>query len=113
MIQNLIKNVKSRWSMKSTGKTFLDEIDWKQIHHWIDCYGDEWIAVSKLGFRIKCKINMIELSKMNPIWEIDELVNFLLDNGYDGVVNDLTPLPNIMYDISDLYDVWDNLKKHI
>jgi hypothetical protein len=50
---------------------------------------------------------------MNPIWKIDEVVNFLLDNGYDGVVNDLTPLPNIMYDISDLYDVWDNLKKHI
>jgi hypothetical protein len=53
---------------------------------------------------------MIELSKLNPMWEIDEVVNFLLDNGYDTVVNNLTPAPNIEYDISDLYDVWDMLK---
>jgi hypothetical protein len=44
------------------------------------------------------------------MWEIDEVVNYLLDNGYEGVINDLTPSPNIEYDISDLYDVWDRLK---
>jgi hypothetical protein len=53
---------------------------------------------------------MVELSKLDPMWEIDEVVNFLLDNGYDGVLNDLTSVPNIEYDISDLYDVWDMLK---
>lgn len=53
---------------------------------------------------------MIELSKMNPIWEIDEVINFLLDNGYTTIVNDLTPSPNIEYEMDDLYDVWDNLK---
>jgi hypothetical protein len=54
---------------------------------------------------------MIELSKLDPGWEIDELINFLLDNGIDTVINDLTSPPNVEYDISDLYDVWDNLKK--
>lgn len=98
--------------MKHTRKIFMDEINWKQIHHWIDCYGDEWLAVDKFGFRIKCKINMIELSKLNPMWEIDEVVNFLSDNGYDGIVHDCNA-SNIMYGFSEIYDVWDDLKTHI
>lgn len=55
-------------------------------------------------------MKLIELSKMSPIWEIDEVVNFLLDNKYEGIVNDLTPYPNIQYDINDLYDCWNTLK---
>jgi hypothetical protein len=54
---------------------------------------------------------MLELSRLNPMWEIDEVINYLLDNRYDGVINDLTPSPNIEYDISDLFYVWDNLKQ--
>jgi hypothetical protein len=54
---------------------------------------------------------MIELSKLDPTWEIDELINFLLDNGIDTVINDLTLPPNVEYEISDLCNVWENLKK--
>ena len=55
---------------------------------------------------------MIELSKLNPSWEIDEVVNFVLDNRYDGVVNDLMDNPtNLHYDIDDLYKFWNELKK--
>lgn len=55
---------------------------------------------------------MIELSKLNPIWEIDEVVNFVLDNRYDGVVNDMMDNPtNLHYDIDDLYQMWDILKE--
>jgi hypothetical protein len=55
---------------------------------------------------------MIELSKLNPMWEIDEVVNFVLDNRYDGVVNDLMDNPtNLHYDVDDLYEFWNELKK--
>ena len=53
---------------------------------------------------------MIELSKLNPLWESDEVINFLLDNGYNTVVNDLTPAPQIQYDYSDMYQVWNKLR---
>lgn len=96
--------------MKPTGESFMDVVTSELVQYWVDCYGDRWMAVNKWGFRVKCYNMMIELSKLNPMWEIDEVVNFLLDNGYDGVLNDLTSAPNIEYDISDLYDVWDKLK---
>ena len=55
---------------------------------------------------------MIELSKLNPMWEIDEVVNFVLDNQYDGVVNDMMDNPtNLHYDVDDLYEFWNELKK--
>jgi hypothetical protein len=107
----MIKYLKSRWSMKPTGQSFTDVVVGDSVRFWVDCYGDEWMAVDKWGFRVKCENKMVKLSGLNPMWEIDEVVNYLLDNGYVGVINDLTPSPNIEYDISDLYDVWDNLKR--
>jgi hypothetical protein len=107
----MIKWLKSRWSMKPTGETFTDMVSWDIVKYWEDCYGDRWMAVNKWGFRVKFENKMVKLSGLNPMWEIDEVVNYLLDNRYDGVINDLTPAPNIEYGISDLYDVWDNLKR--
>lgn len=55
---------------------------------------------------------MIELSKLNPMWEVDEVVNFVFDNGYIGVVNDMMENPtNLYYDAEDLYEFWNELKK--
>lgn len=55
---------------------------------------------------------MIELSKLNPLWEVDEVVNFVFDNGYIGVVNDVMDNPtNLHYDAEDLYEFWNELKK--
>jgi hypothetical protein len=107
---NIIKNLKSRWSMKPTGQSFTDVVTYDKVQFWKDCYGDEWMAVSKFGDRVKCENKMVELSKMNPMWEIDEVVNYILDNGYDGIVNDCTH-PNVNYGIDDLYDNWDKLKQ--
>lgn len=52
----------------------------------------------------------IELSKLNPELDSDEVVNYLLDNGYDTIKNDVLGPPYIEYDFSDIYTVWDNLK---
>jgi hypothetical protein len=39
--------------MKPTGKTFMDVVTLDIVKYWVDCYGDEWIAVSNWGVRIK------------------------------------------------------------
>lgn len=51
---NIIKNLKSRMSMRPTGQSFMDVVTWDLVQYWEDCYGDEWMAVSKWGFRVKC-----------------------------------------------------------
>jgi hypothetical protein len=43
---------KSRWSMKPTGNSFYDSVSGNVIHYWVDCYGKEWMAVSRWGYRI-------------------------------------------------------------
>ena len=96
--------------MKPTGQSFRDAVTYDEVRFWKDCYGFEWMAVSKWGFRVKCENKMVELSKMSPMWEIDQVVNYILDNGYDGLVNDCTH-PNVEYNIDELYDAWDNLKQ--
>jgi hypothetical protein len=55
----------------------------------------------------------IELSKLNPKWEIDEVVNYLLDNGCDSVVDDTMEQIAAVYLYEEMYDVWDNLKRLI
>jgi hypothetical protein len=105
----MIKWLKSRWSMKPTGASFMDDVTWDLVQYWVDCYGDKWMAVNKWGFRVKCENKMVELSTLNPMWEIDEVVNHLLDNGYDGIINDCTH-PTISYDISEIYNNWNWLK---
>jgi hypothetical protein len=55
----------------------------------------------------------IELSKMNPGLDWDEVVNFLLDNGYDMIKNDILGPPHVEYEYSDMYEYWDGLKNLI
>lgn len=55
----------------------------------------------------------IELSKLNPELDIDEVVNFLLDNGYDSVADDTMQEIEILYLYDEMYDVWNELKKRI
>jgi hypothetical protein len=53
---SVIRNFKSRWSMKPTGDSFRDTVNGDLVRFWKDCYGDEWMAVSKWGFRVKCNV---------------------------------------------------------
>jgi hypothetical protein len=52
------------------------------------------------------------LSKLNPMWESDEVVNFMFDNGYTGIVNDMMDDRglNLYYQAEEMYEFWDNLK---
>lgn len=43
--------------MKPTGQSFTDIVNWDIVRFWVDCYGDEWMAVNKWGFRVKCDKN--------------------------------------------------------
>ena len=51
----MIKSLKSRWSMKPTGEYFIDVVGGDIVRFWMDVYGDEWMAVNKWGFRVKCE----------------------------------------------------------
>ena len=51
----MIKWFKSRWSMKPTGKSFYDSIGGDEVRYWVDCYGTEWMGVSRWGFRVETK----------------------------------------------------------
>jgi hypothetical protein len=55
----------------------------------------------------------IELSKLNPELEIDEIVNYLLDNGYDSIVDDTMKEVECVYLYEEMYDIWDTLKTKI
>ena len=54
-VKEMIKKIKSRLTMKSTGKSFIDVVTGDLIQYWIDCYGNEWLSISKWGFRVKIK----------------------------------------------------------
>jgi alcohol dehydrogenase YqhD (iron-dependent ADH family) len=66
-----------------------------------------------LELNVKKMKKTIELSKLNPKWEIDEVVNYLLDNGCDSVVDDTMEQIAAVYLYEEMYDVWDNLKRLI
>lgn len=55
----------------------------------------------------------IELSKLNPELDSDEVVNFLLDNGYDSVVDDTMESVEVVYLYNEMYEHWDGLKLQI
>lgn len=57
------------------------------------------------------KMKMIELSKLNPELDCDEVVSYLLDNGYDGVVDDTMKAIEAVYLYNEMYEYWDVLKK--
>ena len=49
-----MKNFISRITMKRTKKSgFTDIVSGDYVSFWIDCYGVEWMAVSRFGFRTK------------------------------------------------------------
>lgn len=48
----MFKIIKSRWTMKPTGQSFYDSIAGEDVKFWVDCYGVEWMAVSKWGMRV-------------------------------------------------------------
>lgn len=49
------KYIKSKLSMKKieNKKPFYDVISGKDVFYYKDCYGVEWMAHSKYGFRVK------------------------------------------------------------
>jgi hypothetical protein len=55
----------------------------------------------------------VELSKLDPTLNLEELINFLLDNKCDTVINNIIGPPHVEYELDDLYVVWDRLKKII
>lgn len=50
----------------------------------------------------------LELSKTPDIKDSYEITNYLIDNNYIGVVNDISG-NNIEYTLDDLLLIWDNL----
>jgi len=52
----------------------------------------------------------IELSKLSFDMDVGDVIDYLLDNGYGGIINDFNTEYLVEYDISDLVWVWDNLK---
>jgi hypothetical protein len=49
----MFRKLKSRFTMKPTGSSFMDVVTWDSVQYWEDCYGDKWMAYSKWGFRVK------------------------------------------------------------
>jgi hypothetical protein len=53
------------------------------------------------------------LSSLDLKMSYEEVIDFLLDNRYIGIVNDLTPEPHVEYDLTDLRLVWYSLRKQL
>ena len=53
---------------------------------------------------------MIKLSQLDPNMTTEQLINHLLDMKVYKIINDLTPKPNIIYELSDIEQVWDILR---
>lgn len=51
--------IKSRWTMRKTGNSFYDSIGNQVINQWVDCYGNEWLAGCRWGFRVKLEIEQL------------------------------------------------------
>ena len=78
------------------------------MNGWHLISGDLELNVSKMKF--------IELSKLNPNMDADEVINYLLDNGYDSVLDNVLEHPNniyLIYSFDKLYNIWGDLKKRI
>jgi hypothetical protein len=53
---------------------------------------------------------MIKLSTLDPSLTTEELIDYLLDKKIYKIINDLTPKPNVVYELDELQQVWDLLK---
>jgi hypothetical protein len=40
--------------------------------------------------------------------QLKDIINELIDEGYEGIVNDLTAPPNVEYSLDELLLVWDD-----
>lgn len=49
------QRIKSKATMKRKYSLFweLGDVDKEHIYLWEDCYGIEWLAISKWGFRLR------------------------------------------------------------
>lgn len=55
-------------------------------------------------------MSYLPLSKVKQWIPLEEIALFCIDNGYAGIINNLTPTPHIEYDLNDLVRVWDKFK---
>ncbi len=53
----------------------------------------------------------LPLSKLDKKYNLEELLDYLIDNNYVGIINDLTNEPHIEYDLDDLIVVWNKFEK--
>ena len=54
--------------------------------------------------------NYFPLSKLDKKYNLDELLNYLIDNNYIGIINDLTNEPHIEYNLDDLVVIWNKFE---
>lgn len=47
------QRIKSKATMKQKYSLFWDVVGKEQVYLWEDCYGIEWMATSKWGFRTR------------------------------------------------------------
>ena len=52
-LKNILESIISRFTMKYERSLFWDKVNGKAVNLYVDKFGDEWIAQSKFGFRIK------------------------------------------------------------
>jgi hypothetical protein len=50
---DVIKKFRSRWSMEKIDRSFFDPIGGCIVYYWIDCYGKQWMAEGRWGFRVE------------------------------------------------------------
>jgi hypothetical protein len=48
----MFKRIRSRLTMEMKYSLFYDHIEGKNVYLWEDCYGVEWMAQTKYGFRV-------------------------------------------------------------
>lgn len=48
----MLKKIRSRLTMVIKDTLFYDHVEHRNVLLWEDCYGQEWMAISKYGFRI-------------------------------------------------------------
>ena len=49
-------------------------------------------------------------SKLDKKYCLEELLNYLIDNNYIGIINDLTEKPHVEYDLQDLVVIWNKFE---
>lgn len=54
--------------------------------------------------------NYFPLSKLDKKYNLDELLNYLIDNNYIGIINNLTDEPHVEYNLDDLVVIWNKFE---